>query len=226
VAGLDLFEHWFIDGAVIHRNRAPGMEAAAPWRVQWAWNISFEYDPLALPVGVWDGNGGHQRLGVGVKGSAEDLPAGSQLDYLAQIHDSDAVGDVLNDRHIVGDKQVCEIKLLLEVFEQVEHLCLYGDVKGRDGLVSNYEFGAERKGTSNTNSLPLSTGELVRVALGMIVFQTHFTEDIDHLVRALTGRANLVDAKTFSYRAADRHTGIKRGVGILEYDLHLPSQRL
>ena len=53
-----------------------------------------------------------------------------KLDDLAQIHHRHPIGDVLENAEAVGDEQVRRSELRLEVFEQVDHLRLYGDVQG------------------------------------------------------------------------------------------------
>ena len=55
----------------------------------------------------------------------------------AQIHHCDAVADVLHHREIVRDEEVREVKLLLQVFEQVDDLRLNRYVERGDGLVAD-----------------------------------------------------------------------------------------
>lgn len=55
--------------------------------------------------------------------------------------DRHAVGDVFDDRQIMGNKQVREFAFLLKFQQQVEHLGLDGYVKGGDGFVQNNEAG-------------------------------------------------------------------------------------
>ena len=54
----------------------------------------------------------------------------------AEVHDRDPIGDVLHDSHVVGDEQVREAHLALQLTQQVEHLGLDGDVQRGDGLVA------------------------------------------------------------------------------------------
>ena len=52
-----------------------------------------------------------------------------ELDNLAQVHHRHAVGDVLDDREIVGDEQVRESAIALQILHQVDDLRLHGDVE-------------------------------------------------------------------------------------------------
>ena len=69
-----------------------------------------------------------------------------------------------HDREVVGDEEVGEAQLLLEVLEEVEDLGLDGDVEGRDGLVADDELRVEGEGAGDADALALAAGELVGVA--------------------------------------------------------------
>ena len=45
----------------------------------------------------------------------EDLVGLRQLDHVAEVHDADAVGDVLDDGQVVRDEHVGQVLVLLEV---------------------------------------------------------------------------------------------------------------
>ena len=51
-----------------------------------------------------------------------------KLDHVAQIHDADAVGNVLDDRQVMRDEQIGQVALLLQISEQVDDLALDGHV--------------------------------------------------------------------------------------------------
>src|SRR5438132_1550392 len=48
----------------------------------------------------------------------------------------------------MGDEDVSEVELLLQVGEQVDHLRLDRDVEGRDGLVRDHELRPQRQSPS------------------------------------------------------------------------------
>ena len=69
--------------------------------------------------------------------------------------------------HVVGDEEVRQAELALELAQQVQHLRLDGHVQRRDGLVADDELGPQRQRAGDADALPLAAGELVRVAPGV-----------------------------------------------------------
>src|SRR5207237_5677435 len=76
--------------------------------------VALEHDPapLPLPAGVGQGDGGEQRLRVGVGGGVKDVVDGADLGDPAEVHHRHPVGDVADDRQVVGHEQVGEAELL------------------------------------------------------------------------------------------------------------------
>ena len=73
----------------------------------------------------------------------------------AEIHHGDAVGNVVHDQQVMGNKQVCYVQLLLQVLKHIDDLGLNGHVKGRHGLVADDELGTNRQSAGYADSLPL-----------------------------------------------------------------------
>lgn len=63
-----------------------------------------------------------------------------QLDDLSQVHHRYPVGYVLYDLEVVGDEQISEIELLLQVYEQIDDLSLHGHIERRDRLIGDDKF--------------------------------------------------------------------------------------
>ena len=118
----DLTERRFFHTAYTHRHRATGMKTAASGWVQRAGHVALQDNPLALQRRVRDGDGRHQRLGVWVQRVSEELLALGHLHHLAQVHHCHPVGDVLDHAQVVGNEQVSEAKLTLQLLEQIKHL--------------------------------------------------------------------------------------------------------
>ena len=59
---------------------------------------------------------------------------------------------------------------MLQIGQQVEYLCLDGDVKRRHGLVSHHHRWIEHERASNGNALALATRKHVRVTV--VVFRS------------------------------------------------------
>ena len=95
---------------------APG-ELAARRRVDGAGDLALQTDtgrlPLDLDLRVRNGDGGQQRLGIGVEGVAVQLSGAGDLHDVAQVHHPYAVGDVLDHGQVVGDKQIGQAHILL-----------------------------------------------------------------------------------------------------------------
>src|SRR5260370_26613970 len=107
-------------------DRAARVEPAALGRVDRRGDLALEQDGLAvrleLGVRVWDR--AQQDLRVWMERVVVDLSAARDLDDLAEVHDRHAVADVAYHGEVVGDEQVRELELVLQVLEQVHDLGL------------------------------------------------------------------------------------------------------
>ena len=90
------------------------------------------------------------------------------LHQIAQVHNADSVGDMLDDGQIVGDEKIRQVALFLQGFQQVDDLRLNGDVQRGDRLIADDELGVQGQRTGNADTLALAAGELVRVA-GLVI---------------------------------------------------------
>src|SRR6516165_11296328 len=100
-----------------------------------------------------------------------DLAALGRLDNAAEIHDSHAAADVLDHRQVMGDEKKGKGELLLQVFQEIDHLGLDRNVKRRNRLVANDQLRLDRQRPRNPDSLTLATGEFVWIAARMIRLQ-------------------------------------------------------
>src|ERR1700739_1369142 len=110
--------------AAIEHERAPGMEAASAGWIDRARHVALQDHRGGHSPGLRYRHSGKQSLGVGMLRRGEDLLPGRHLDDLAEIHDRDTVGHVLDNGQIVADEEQREAELLLQVLEQVDNLCL------------------------------------------------------------------------------------------------------
>jgi hypothetical protein len=147
-----------------------------------------------------------------------------ELDDFPHVHHCDARGDVAHDRKVVRDKQVRQLELLLQIFQQVNDLRLNGNVERRNGFVAHDEFGTDGERPGDPDALALSAGKLVRIAICVVGLQPNQLQQLLYaLVDRLAGRET-VNAHRLGDDVADRHPRIQRSEGILEYDLHRPAQ--
>ncbi len=112
--------------------------------------------PLALAARVRNGHGCEERPRVLVLRARVDLLRRPDLDELALVHDRDLVRHRPHDGEVVGDEQVGEPEVPLEVLEEVEDLRLDGDVERGDGLVADDQLGVEREGAGDADALALA----------------------------------------------------------------------
>ena len=128
---------------------------------------------------------------------------------------------VLDHGQVVGNEEIGQAELALQVHHQVEDLRLNGDIEGRNRFVGDDELRRERERARDPDTLALAAGELVRV-MGHVRFaQPHALEQLRHPRGSVLGRAEAVDAQGFAHDAAHGHAGIKRGERVLKNDLHL-----
>ena len=187
VAGGDLLELGHLVCALLIRIGAAGAETAARRRVQGAGHIALQHDTLGLACrdGVCHRDGRDQAAGVGVDAVSDQLVAVGQLYHLAQIHDADAVGDVLDNAQVMGDEQVGQTHLLLQILEHIDDLCLNGNVQCGNRLVTNDELGVHSQCTGNAHALTLTAGELVAVAVCVLAVQANALQQSDDLIVAV-----------------------------------------
>src|SRR5450759_5132478 len=205
---------------------APGVEAAAGRRVGRGWDVALQDDPLLAVARVRIRDRRQQGDGVRVARMSVDLIDGGQLRHHAQVHDPDPVADVLDDGQVVGDEEIGQPQLLLEVVEEVQDLALDRDIERRDRFVEDHEFRVEGEGTGDADALALAARELVRVAMDVALVQAHLGEQLADQLLALLLVRHPVDQRALTDDLADRHAGVQAGVRILEDDLEIAADRL
>src|SRR5512133_521886 len=111
-----IYQGRLLFGADRLRLPAARPKAAAGGRVCGAWHVALEHDPLPTSSlrRLLDRYGRQERLCVWVRGPLVDVLLRPDLDDLAEVHDSDAIGDMTNERESVGDEQVGETKVALQ----------------------------------------------------------------------------------------------------------------
>ena len=139
-----------------------------------------------------------------------------------EIHDRDLVRQILDDRQVVGNKQIAQPQLILQAFEQIQHLRLHRYIERAGGLVAHDQFRFDRQRPGNADALALAAGKLMWIALTRVRRQAYLLQQLRH--SGLTFRAagaNSLGAHTFLQDLAHQHARIERGVGVLEDDLEV-----
>ena len=165
VAGAHLQQRRVFDVAeAVSGRRAARVEVTAARRLDRAGHVAGEHDrtPQFFGRRVGDGHGREQGLRVRVHRSLVELRVLRELDDAAEVHDGDPVADVAHHGEVVGDEQVGEAELPLQLLQEVDDLRADGDVEGADGLVADDEVGLHRQRPGDADALALAAAELVR----------------------------------------------------------------
>ena len=119
-----------------------------------------------LPVGDLEArNRGEQPLRVVVLRRGEEIPGGGRLDDLALEHHCDAIGEIGDHAHVVGDEDDRGSVLVAQVAQQFEDLGLDRHVEGGGRLVGDDHRRVQRQRHRDHDALLLPAGELVRVVV-------------------------------------------------------------
>ena len=110
--------------ADIHALVAARMEFTAGGRICGRGQAALEDNAVELDVRIGDRDSREQCRGVGVQRLAEDLLGLGVLDHGAEVHDADRVGNMLDDGEVMGNEQIGDAEVLLELTEQVDYLRL------------------------------------------------------------------------------------------------------
>src|SRR6266852_3211385 len=205
------------------RDRTPRVEPAPRWRVHRRRDLPLDQHRLAPPLDqrIRHGNRRQQRLRVRVLRVLVNVDAVGDLHHLPQVHDRYPVRQVPHHREVVGDEQVRQLELFLEILKQVDDLRLNRDVQRRNRLVTHDERRRNRQSTGDSDALPLPARELVRIPVGEVRVQAHQPQQLlDPGPPLLTSRQPEI-VQGLGDDVADRHARIQRSERILEDDLPL-----
>ena len=89
-------EIWHLLSANILREAAASCKATAGRRIHRTGDITFEDDTAAFLPDLWDRDRRQQGLRIRMERILKDSPVIRQFDDLAEVHDGNAVGKVLD----------------------------------------------------------------------------------------------------------------------------------
>ena len=160
-------------------------------------------------------------LVYGWAGPQVHLVGGADLDQLAQVHDADLAGQVADHGQVVGDEQVGQAELPLQVAHHVEDLGLDRHVERGDRLVGDDQLRVEHQRAGEAEPLALAAGELVRVPLGRTSAGSPTWSSISATFWRLLVRETRCAARSSGSRQdrAGPHPRVERRVGVLEHQL-------
>src|SRR6185369_2975793 len=120
-----------------------------------------------------------------------------------------------HDLQVVSHEKVCELKLDLQLLQQVENLRLHGDVERRHRLIEEQELRIECERPRDADPLTLAAAEFVRIAICMRWIEADEVEQFRNPVERRPAACAEVEQwprNVLGYRAP----GIKRMQRILE----------
>src|SRR5262245_42153528 len=192
------------------------MEVTARGRIDWARHVALQDNALRDRRGLWHGNRRKQGLRIGMLWTGKERTLVGQLDDAAQVHDGDTVGNMLHDRQILGNKDVGQAEIPLQIGTQIDALRLYGDDQGRYWLVAHDHIRFQSQGAPNHQALALSTRELMGETHHLVGPQSHLFKKLANPSPDLRASQMLEVAQWLSDNVLGAHARIERGVGILE----------
>ncbi len=149
------------------------MKEAPGWWIDWRGHFTLENRAIPRSIRIGDRDRGKQRLGVGMERVLVQALTVGDFCNSAQIHDGDAVRDVLDHSEVVCDEKQRQIQLRLQLLQQVEDLGLNGDIECRNRFVSDHEIGFKDESSCNPDPLALPSGEFVWEAARVLCLEAH-----------------------------------------------------
>jgi hypothetical protein len=127
---------------------------------------------------------------------------------------------VAHDGQVVGDEDVGQPELVLQLLHEVDDLRLHRHVQRGHRLVADQHLGVERDAAGDADALALAARELVRVPVDVLGVEPHEVEELlDARAAPALGHDVLVDLERLADDVTDRHPRVERGVRVLEDDL-------
>ena len=170
VAGVHKLWNFFL--TALRAVRAAACERAANLIPDGARDIAGEGQALFFLKRAFWRDRGEQSLRVRVLRICVDAFGGVELHDAPEVHDHDPVTDIFDDAEVMGDKNICQVKLLPQAAEEVDDLCLDRNVQCGYRLVADDDLRLHGEGAGNVHTLSLAAGELVGIALHVLDVET------------------------------------------------------
>jgi hypothetical protein len=111
------------------------------------------------------GDGGQQTAGVRMLWVGEELGTSGDFYDSSLAHHSDSLRDLSHHRKIVRDKEQSGIGALFQFAQQIQDLCLHGDIESGGWFVGNQQAGAVDESHRDQDALPLAAGKLMGIVV-------------------------------------------------------------
>ena len=80
----------------------------------------------------------------------------------------------------MGDEEIGQAELALQILEQVQHAGLDADVERGDRLVQHHHLGPDGERAGDADALALAAGEFMGIAAGMLGRELHQAQQLGH----------------------------------------------
>src|SRR5215208_2373432 len=146
----------------------------------------------------------------------QEFSGGAFLDDTASVHYGHPVGDLGENREVVGNDEQGEVPLFAELCQEVQDLGLYHDVERRRRLVSDHQRRVARQGHSDHNPLAHPAGELVRVVISPARRDANTLEKLLHAAASFASGDTLMKQDRLDDLVPDSPHRVERVHGPLE----------
>lgn len=170
---------------------------------------------LVLPF--FDGEDGREELlGVRIFRFSEVV----DLFYdLAMLHDDDVVAEAVCESKVMADEHVGHVGLFLQTIKQIEDGLLDGYVESGGGFVADDDFRLEDEGARDSDTLALSAGHVVRIAVSEVFGEVDQSEHFLRFGFDVLLRNHAEVFERFADDFLDTLLRIESGGGVLENHL-------
>ena len=159
-----------------------------------------------------------QRFGIVVLRIGKDLGGWARLDDLTPFHHADPVGDPTHDAKVMGDEKQAHAFALFQLHQQVEDLCLNGDVQCGGGFIRDQQVRPICKRHGDHHPLALTAGQLVRI-VGQAPFSIadpHLVQQVEDAQARVLSAQPLMQFQAFRQLFFDCVQRIERGHRLLK----------
>ena len=156
-------------------------------------------------------------------GPSNTTSAGPSSMQPAEVEDGDAIGEVAHDAEVVGDEEVRDTLLRLQLDEEVEDRRLHGDVERRGRLVAHDELAGRRRTPARSPRAASGRPRAARAAASSV--RSASRTRLGQLEHPRLGRRAAQPGELLQRAqqdAAHRVAAVERRVGVLEDDLERP----
>ena len=156
---------------------------------------------------------------------AEQLRGIRCLHQLAQVHHRDLIGEELHHRQVMGDKEIGQVELRLQILQQVQDLGLDGHVQRGHRLVADDELGLQGQRPGDAHPLAAAAVQLVGIGVEQPGGEAHHVHQPGNLLIQLRTALGLcVNPQRFPDDLPNGHPGVQGGERVLEDDLQILAQ--